>query len=1013
MDILLLHLSDLHFKEKDNFDTVNIDSIVSALQQSMYNIEHILIIISGDLTFSGTKKQYEQIQNFLNLIKDKIIKRYKVEDIQFVLVPGNHDNNYKICHLTRSNLETIAKEDKYDNYVEKEIEKLRQFYKLAKQFDCFPNGELVYKKTIIYGDKKIQFNLINTAIFSSLEEDQGFHYLPDSSIEMLKDQGDSDFVMTVMHHPHHWYSSKCKKRLEQSLYSRSDLLYVGHEHYVSTMEIENQGTSVDIFSGGKLCDSGNWEGSEFHVAILNLATRNYRTKTYRLDSLAEIYKVVGNNELYLGKNRFNQLNLTVKPEFMTELVKDKNLISGSSLDYFVFPLLIQKEFVDVQGKLPLEIDSFTSLNKIIESKGKIVIFGARDTGKSMVAKAVFKELAINKVALFINGNDVTNNFERTIRNAFEDIYTSDNVTLEAFMQMAPSQRCIIIDDIDRVKPSLRNYFSDYLNQNFGVVFVTRQPYPEIDIKNILKTSILGHDYLYFNIEPFYKNKRRELVSNIVHLLMKFKDEEERQQIISLVSDVLTKQKYLYSLSPEFIVQFTRYYCNNIGDNRQSDATVFSIVFEAKIVELLKPFAKKFSVDRLLTILDKIAFEIFVHKLYPVSGSDLSKIIDKYNNDYGVINNPIDLINIFKDSRIITEVKDGYLFYDRNYLSYFVARELRRKCIDDNDFEQFKWILKYSYIGINADILLFLTYISDNENIIKLILKQGEETVQKWKEFTFENLEIPFFVKPVELIIKPLEDGEIENEENLQATFEKEEMHGSILLNDASIFNGESEVLSFIQEILRSISLMSIIARILPAFEHRMKKEEKTRCVNLIYQMPLKIFWAWVNEIDNYSSELIEEIKNYHEWDYQKRNLSTPQMADKDALILLRRVVIAVLLDLMNLAMHNATRENTNDFIDGFNFKLLSSYGVEHLMGLEYRDNVQEFCKESERLLNEKHWLTSYMVKQVMRHLLVNSKNLKSADLQKLSARIFEKKLPQNKPLQNRLLIEKNRNKDKR
>ncbi len=59
------------------------------------------------------------------------------------------------------------------------------------------------------------------------------------------------------------------------------------------------------------------------------------------------------------------------------------------------------------------------------------------------------------------------------------------------------------------------------------------------------------------------------------------------------------------MDPDFIVQFTKYYCNNIGETIKNDGEIFSKVFEANIVSLLKPYAKKMSVDKILIIMDKM------------------------------------------------------------------------------------------------------------------------------------------------------------------------------------------------------------------------------------------------------------------------------------------------------------------------------------------------------------------------------------------------------------------------
>ena len=62
----------------------------------------------------------------------------------------------------------------------------------------------------------------------------------------------------------------------------------------------------------------------------------------------------------------------------------------------------------------------------------------------------------------------------------------------------------------------------------------------------------------------------------------------------------------------------------------------------------------------------------------------------------------------------------------------------------------------------------------------------------------------YMKQPAHLIIKPVEDGDREREEQKQIEMEKKEKRTLSVSNDSSIFEGESEELDFIQEMIRSI-----------------------------------------------------------------------------------------------------------------------------------------------------------------------------------------------------------------
>jgi metallophosphoesterase superfamily enzyme len=94
MSLLILHLSDLHIKdEKDdilNKSTHIAQSAFSGLRQASV----CLIIVTGDLAYSGAVEQFTLAASFLNKIRETL-KAEGCHLVDILVVPGNHD-----CALT-------------------------------------------------------------------------------------------------------------------------------------------------------------------------------------------------------------------------------------------------------------------------------------------------------------------------------------------------------------------------------------------------------------------------------------------------------------------------------------------------------------------------------------------------------------------------------------------------------------------------------------------------------------------------------------------------------------------------------------------------------------------------------------------------------------------------------------------------------------------------------------------------------------------------------------------------
>ena len=1004
MKLFILHLSDIHFEKESDYEESNICGIVNALKLDK-SIEAILVIVSGDITFSGYKRQYSTGWKFFKALRDKIRERYDVGSIEFAVVPGNHDLNYLKGSNTHDQIKEWLDADSLKEHIEEECSKMASFYYYAGVLQCFTDKQsLVYVKELKYEDKIIRLNLINTAAFSSLDEDQGLHYLPQKDLDILAEQSKSDFVFTIMHHPHHWFCWRMKKDLEKIIYEQSDAVFVGHEHFSSEMAISSGNAYVSIYAGGELSNKGDWSNSEFYGAILDTDSRRLEVARFTWDIKNSIYIKRDENNSVLSRNRINRNGISPKKEYIQELMQDtKYMICSDISDYYVFPLMEEVTITDRRiGREITDVDKFL---QEIEEKKRIHILGRNDTGKTVLAKQLYKILSESKYVIYIQANEVkAGRYEKIVKNIFEDAYSGDYAEYEKYKQAPKSEKAVIVDDIDEVDSTLYESFIKYLDNEFEIIIQTSKKSVELDIKERIKQSALLEPYTMYRISPFYADKRKELVGNIVKILIN-QDKEAQSRIVAMLCDALSKQKNLFNLDPDFIVQFTKYYCSNIGETIQNDGSIFSKVFEANIVSLLKPNAVRISVDKILIILDKIAYRMHINKTHPMSQDDICDVIRQYNEDFDSEVDYLEFISILLKSRIF--IKDGlmYAFAERNYLAYFIAREIKRRCLEEQDYSEFNHVLDFACFNINADILLFVTYITDNLNIIKMIMDKAENYSEQWDEFRLNPIEIPYLSDTNQLMVTKVEDGDRQNAEVEVVEQEKQQEKVKAATTLVPVYNYDEDELTLMEEMIRAISLSIILSRTLPSFEHMMKKPDKEKCVQLIYSLPLKIFNVWAVQVEESKAELVEEIKDLHEWEYRKEKAP---LEDKDVLNFLRWESVSLLMELMNVSMGNATKENTYRYLDSFDYSSKVSYEIEHLMSLDKRDAVSEFMSEVETLfLNQRQSLPKLMIQRVARHFMLTSKKIQRANIQRLNSKLWDGQLKSTE-----LLVQKNRNSKK-
>lgn len=997
----------MHFRSQNNYSNENIESIVSCFRKTSKTIDSVIVVVSGDLTFDGDAKQSEEIVSFFIALKERIVKEYPIPEVYVLMVPGNHDVDHTNGIIDALKLNEIARTNAFEKELQVQKQKIKNAIDACRIFGCFCGTDsLVDTRSIIIesnGKKaSIQCNLINTAPFSAKEdEDKGFHYLPSEDIDKLADLGEAEFVFTIMHHPHQFFNWETLTKIEEVLIQNSDLIFVGHEHYSKIIGMESKNSNVQIFSGGKLCNAGNWSISEFYIGILDTDIREFSIDKYQWSIDNRIYIGEHMNKYILGASSINGIGISIDPKAYHEVMMDsKYMISDNLLNYFVFPLLEkQPKNQKTDGK---EISSLEDFICELSEKRKAIVLGQSGYGKTSMAKILFNHFLSSSATILIEGVAFRDHrFERTIRYRFEELYSDRPADWERFAQSDKCHKVIIIDNAELINESLIEELLVYLDGQFGTIIQFEQSDIEFNIFERIKRREVTSQYEYYRIRSFYQDRREKLIRNIVRILVN-QGEDAQQRIAVRISDSLKMHRNIFSWSPDGIVQYAKYACNNIGDSLRNDGDTFSKVFEMNLTSLLNPYSGQIKVDKVFFVLDKIAYAVHIMPnspdKYPMTSENISYIIRDYNEVYDEDIEPVEFINLMLKANIFRRSGRGYVFSESSYLAYFIAREMKR-VLTKGDFTEFQKCLDYACFGINAEIVLFLTYIVDNPLIITRIMDKATEYVYRWEELTLSPINIPYLSDVGGIVAQPVADEDRETDQRMVIEQEREAERQSKDIDQSAIYTYNESDLRLADEMVRSVSIMIILSRTLPSFEHIMEAPDKKRCVELVYMLPLRIFHMWANSIENSKSEIVADIKkmlelrNYNEFDKRRAKY----VSIEDAVSLLRVESISLLLELLNTSMSNATRSDTLKYLDAFAYGEKMTYRIQHLMSLDRRDNPTAFKRESVEVFEDcREYIEQLLVKNVARHYMVTSKKLDRSGRQYLNSKLFGDELDQQK-----------------
>ena len=996
MRISFLHLSDFHLNDSKGVHPAKIQAIVDSL--GVYTpIEGIVIVLSGDIAATGQTNQYKIAATFLKRLIPEIRREYSISEknTKILIVPGNHDIDWgRSTRLDSSKIRSFDEKERA-LHLQQELKSMKNYFSFSDRNGCFfpywmhiPFGQLVTRKILHFDNGyRIEANLLNTAPFSC-DSDDGLHYLPEDAIHSLTTESNADFSLVVMHHSPDWFEFSQKKELENTLSKRCSLAFYGHEHFPGTQNVlYDNGNRIVKQAGGAWWQSSVPTLSDYYAALFDTESRKYFLSKFSWNADRSAFVATMKQEHILMQKSLCGTGLTYQEKYIATVMADsKNTIAQSVSDYFVFPTLrfnASKEYS--RGKA---IDKMEDFIAFIKENRYVAVMGGSNSGKTTLLKMTFKELQTQYVVLYCGTDDITGRSQENIlKELVTDTYGADSYSL--FQAIPTDKKVIIIDDLHRISPKHLNKFLRGIEDIFGTIVVASEETSQFDIVQMVKDNIkASKEFKKASISRLYAEKRLALIQKIV-LIKTDNDELKAAGIARTLEQCLNSYKLAFRTDIDFVVQFVDYYCAHLGELDKSDATVFSKVFEASIERSIAPHlvGRKENSNDIIVALSEIAHYIHFNKEYPINAEHIHEVIaaycEYYDNRYLTAER---FIEIGVNSGLLSRTSNGYeyRFASKNHLAYFVAKALNRRFHDTGDTTDLESIVRQSCFSINGDILLFMTYISDNVNIPRLLLEQAVSYVSGWTEFDLSDIGIKYLQSmPAKSLVSPKED-EKEEEIHNQAIEEEER---DTIIETLDIYDyDETKIDELNNQLIRAFLQLKIIARNFSAFISILPGPVKKDYVSAMYQLPNKIFSQWAESIDNSLDYLVEEVIAWQEEpDFEGKKLSR-----EDILRFFQKVSLNMLLNLYYVASSHGANDNTVDYLAQQNYISPSlNYRIERLMFWEKVDDYQAVIKEAEELCSlQGDGMAKNMTLAILRHMLVHSDKIIDRERRRISSKYF-------------------------
>ena len=444
----ILHLSDLHFGleiiakiKEEVIEKRNqiLEKFIVKIENLNYNWKPDIIVISGDIGFSGEKENYEEAWKWIDLL----LKKLNLNSERLILCAGNHDRYIKdIIKLKQ----IYPKIKDVDRFLEKDnIKKLEKRFTAFSEFCSDHNiPYLIFndEENHLIGFREIQelrFVVLNSSWFSlGAENDRGnifvglSHILDMKKKEQLKNPDiTEDVTISILHHPFEWLNqSEIDKYGERGvpyveLARNCDIILSGHTHGEELFEPDKKFASAWLFKAGAIFDE---DPLIYNCEILKIDTVNRsadRLKLYYDENKGWIDEIDEKNP-YLFTNGLSRLRFHTKK--------------------------ILNEIYDKIGKdLKINRSSLTDeIKEELKNNDIYFITGESLVGKSVILKDLALDLGSNGEVLAFN---VSGFLQNDINEYFNNLNIIDNLRDILSSVKSVKNRYIFIDEAERILES--------------------------------------------------------------------------------------------------------------------------------------------------------------------------------------------------------------------------------------------------------------------------------------------------------------------------------------------------------------------------------------------------------------------------------------------------------------------------------------------------------------------------------------------------------------------------------
>lgn len=894
MKILIVHLSDIHLKEKDNSVLKKKEKLFEAIQNLTMGKDKLFIVISGDIAFSGKDTEYNQAMELLDSIKNSI-EGYSRKKVNCIMIPGNHDCYYETKN--KKVRETLIKAIQQNGGKAIDEGIIDQCYEVQSKF--FEFSELYQDdNNMLHSDKLLRifkykldeynliFNCYNTSWISQLYEQPGKMYFPIERYPKDYFNHESNLTISILHHPFNWQNPINSREFKTHIEKTSDIVLTGHEHIASkSIKDDLEGNYTEYIEGSVLQDPDNGENSEFNVVIIDLENENQKILNYKFGG--EIYSLIKDSGWFSYK-KYKSTNKRVFgintkfQEFLNDPGASFTHPRKSKLgleDFFVYPDVRDLK-VDKPKDMEVLNDRLNSdiLCKINESENRILLLGAEKSGKSSLCKILYKHYHDkNYVPIYIDGYRIKSisleEFNKLVGQCCGEQYSDD--VLEKFNQLENQRKLLIIDDFHKSRLNIKHRSSllNNIKKYYRNIIITANDLFKIEeiMYEEEKEEGVFRDYQQFEVLELGHLLRSKLI-NKWNMLGQEEYIEESELVrnndnTKQIIDIIIGKNFVPAY-PIFLLTILQ--TIEAGIPHRLEESAYGYYYDFLITKGLgKINIRNEEIDAYYNYITDLANFFFENKIREISRNDFIQFHNNYCKEYAISATLDKYLKNLIDASILTEIDDSLKFKYKYVYYYFVAKYISNNITKEDIKKRVSKMCKRLYRDEFANIIIFLTHLSKNPFVLDEILVNSKTIFSELTPVKFEKdiSTINALLDEIPQLVLGNKDVKKTREEKLkkQDEFEFSEKQNSDGENNDEFDLQENIIeLDVISKLNLAFKTVEILGQILKNYYGSLKANIKLDLCEEAYSIGLRSLNLFFSVLGENTGHIVNEIKSYIE-----------------------------------------------------------------------------------------------------------------------------------------------------